>query len=428
LTDSSISRFAKAFRSFGIVPLPPFAVDATTTLEGRSLSCGRKTSGRPETNVDTHCDKFRLEQDALRRVAVLVARGAPPDVLYKAVTAEVSKVLESEITMIGRYEADSTFTYLAVVGEGFPMSTIGDRFALGGNNLATNILRSGHSESMSYDNASGAIVSVARMLGLCSGVGTPIVVEGRIWGAMLACWTRPQSCPPDAVRRIADITELVATTIANAESRAALVESRARVVAASDETRRRIQRDLHDGAQQHLVTIALKLRTSEESVPPEIARLLDEVALNIEEVLIELRELAHGLRPPMLAEGGLRPALEGLARRAPIPIRLEVQVPCRLPERIEVAAYYVVAEALTNVAKHAHASTAHIDVTLAGGAVTVRVADDGVGGADPARGSGLIGLRDRVEALGGMIAFNSPPGGTVITASLPFRRPSQNAG
>ncbi len=378
------------------------------------------TCGHPGASGDINGYQFRLEQDALRRVAVLVARGASPEVVFRTVAAEVSNLLNSDVTLIGRYEADSTFTYLAVVGEHLPVSDTLDRLVLGGNNLVTNILRSGHSESISYDIATGPIASFARELGIHSAVGTPIVVEGRIWGAMLAGWTRSQDSSPDALRRIADITELVATTIANAESRAALIESRARVVAAGDDTRRQIERDLHDGAQQRLVTIALTLRSSVEPVSPEIARLLDEIASGIEEVLHELRELAHGLSPPMLAEGGLRPALKGLARRAPIPVQLEVQVPHRLPERIEVAAYYVVAEALTNVAKHAHASVADIDVTAADEALTVTVSDDGVGGADPSHGSGLVGLRDRVEALGGTMSFNSPPEGTVVIASLPI--------
>jgi signal transduction histidine kinase len=379
--------------------------------------------GRPGCSSDSSGIQFRRQQDALRRVAVLVARGASPDVVFRTVAAEVSKVLDTDVTLIGRYESDSTFTYLATVGDHLPLSCALHRLVLGGNNLVTNIVRSGHSESMTYDVATGPIAAYARELGIRSAIGTPIVVEGHIWGAMLAGWTCSTDGPPDALRRIADITELVATTIANAESRAALIESRARVVAASDESRRRIERDLHDGAQQRLVTIALKLRSHQEAVFPEMARLLDEVASDIEEVLHELRELAHGLCPPMLAQQGLTPALRGLARRAPFPVRLDVQVDHRLPVRIEVAAYYVVGEALTNVAKHAHASLAEVQVTATDEALTVTVADDGVGGADPAHGSGLLGLRDRVEALGGTISLTSPPEGTTVIANLPITQP-----
>ncbi len=379
--------------------------------------------GRPGCDPDSSGIQFRREQDALRRVAVLVARGASPDVVFRSVAAEVSKVLDTDVTLIGRYESDSTFTYLATVGDHLPASFAQHRLVLGGDNLVTNVARSGHSESMTYDIATGPIAAYARELGIRRAIGTPIVVDGYIWGAMLAGWTRPAGGSPDVLRRIADITELAATTIANTESRAALVESRARVVAASDESRRRIERDLHDGAQQRLVTIALKLRSHRETVVPEMARLLDEVATDIEGVLHELRELAHGLRPPMLSERGLSQALRGLGRRAPIPVRLDVQADRRLPERIEVAAYYVVGEALTNVAKHARASVAEVCVIATDDLLTVAVADDGVGGADPANGSGLLGLRDRVEALGGTITVLSPPEGTTVIANLPLTQP-----
>jgi signal transduction histidine kinase len=356
----------------------------------------------------------------LRRVAMLVARGASPEVMFKTVATEVSRIVNADVALIGRYESDSTLTYLATVGSLFQEPGSLPKLVLGGNNLATNIARSGHSESMTYDVATGPIALYARKLEIRSAIGTPIVVDERIWGAMLAGWTRKENASPDALRRIEDITELVATTIANAESRAALIESRARVITASDASRRRIERDLHDGAQQHLVTLALKLRTHQETAERETARVFGEIAADIEEILDELRELAHGLRPPMLAAGGLGPALNGLARRAPLPVRLNIELDVRLPEHIEVAAYYVVAEALTNVAKHAHASSAEVAVTATANTVTVRVTDDGVGGADPDRGSGLLGLRDRVEALGGAMSLSSPRQGTTLIGELPI--------
>ena len=382
---------------------------------------------RPGCGPDCVGFEFRREQDALRRVAMLVTRGASPEVMFKTVAAEVSKILDSDITLIGRYESDSTFTYLATVDDHPPVSGALHRLVLGGNNLVTKILRSGNSESITYDVATGPIAAYARELHIRSAIGTPIVVEGHIWGAMLAGWTRSEDVSPDALRRIAGITEVMATTIANAVGRAALIESRARVVAASDESRRAVERDLHDGAQQRLVTIALKLRSHQQAALPDATRLIDEVASDIEEVLHELRELAHGLHPPMLAAGGLRPALRGLARRAPIPVRLDIQVDNRLPERIEVAAYYVVGEALTNVAKHAHASLAVVVVTATDEVLTVSVADDGVGGADPGRGSGLLGMRDRVEALGGTMSVTSPPEGTTVIANLPITQPTYPA-
>jgi signal transduction histidine kinase len=322
------------------------------------------------------------------------------------------------VTLIGRYEPDATFSYLAA-GGAMPAAELGDRLRLGGNNLASTILRSGQSESMSYDDASGPIGAFAHTLGIRSAVGTPIVVEDRIWGAMIAGWTQCCEITSETVDRIAEITELVATAIANAESRAALVESRARVVAAGDETRRRIERDLHDGAQQRLVTLALRLRSHESAIPPELAELFADIASELDEVLDDLRELAHGIHPAVLSDGGLGPALKGLARRASFPVQVDVQVPERAPERIEVAVYYIVAEALTNIAKHAQASLAVVDVAETDGVVRVSVSDDGVGGADPSRGSGLLGLRDRVDALGGTLMLSSLPSGTSLAVRLP---------
>ena len=210
--------------------------------------------------------------------------------------------------------------------------------------------------------------------------------------------------PPDTERRLAEFTELVATAIANAESRAELDASRARIVATADATRRRIERDLHDGAQQQLVSLALELRAAQAAAPPELAELRAELSRVVEGltgVLDELREIALGIHPAILAEGGLEAALKTLARRSPIPVELDVQAEARLPEPVEVAAYYVVSEALTNAAKHARASVVHVDVQASDHVLRVAVSDDGVGGADPVGGSGLLGLKDRAEAIGG---------------------------
>jgi signal transduction histidine kinase len=237
---------------------------------------------------------------------------------------------------------------------------------------------------------------------------------------MLAGWVEPFAITSETADRISEITKLVAAAIANAESRSALVESRARVVAASDDTRRRIERDLHDGAQQRLVTLALELRSHQAVIPPELAELFAGVRCGLGEILDELRELSRGIHPAVLSSGGLGPALRGLARRAPLPVTVDVRVPARPPERIEVAIYYIVAEALTNVAKHARASDVVVDVQAIDGVVRVSVSDDGVGGADPSRGSGLLGLRDRVDALGGTISLASPSSGTTLLVELPM--------
>ena len=242
--------------------------------------------------------------------------------------------------------------------------------------------------------------------------------------------TREEPLPADSEARLARFTELVATAIANAESQVQLTASRARIVAAADQARRRIERDLHDGAQQRLVSLALQLRAVQAAVPPEaieLAAQFDGLVDEVTSALDELRELARGIHPAVLAEGGLRPALKGLARRSAVPVELDVRVDGRLPEQIEIAAYYVVSEALTNAAKHAHASVVHVEaVTVEGdgdGVLRVRVRDDGRGGTHFAGGSGLVGLKDRVEALGGTIKIESPPGrGTALHATVPIRR------
>jgi signal transduction histidine kinase len=242
--------------------------------------------------------------------------------------------------------------------------------------------------------------------------------------------SRRSSLPADTEARLAGFTELIATALANAEAQAALTASRARIVAAADTARRQIERDLHDGAQQRLVSLALHLRSAvQAAVPPGADQLrvqLDGIAADLGGVLDELREVARGLHPAALAEGGLRPALKALARRSAVPVRLDVRVDGRLPEPIELAAYYVVAEALTNAVKHAHATVIDVQAAAVEGALRVRVRDDGRGGADPTGGSGLVGLADRVEALGGRIFLHSPPrAGTAMQVVLPLAAPSE---
>jgi PAS domain S-box-containing protein len=363
----------------------------------------------------------RKEQAALRRVATVVAHGAAPSDVFTAVAAEIADLLDADLTLIGRYETDATFSYLAAGGRLQTSSPLlGDRLMLGGDNLASKILGSGQPESMSYDNASGPIAVFARRFELRCAVGTPILVDGGIWGAMFAGWPQPRDISSETTDRLTQITELVAAAIANAESRSALIESRARVVAAGDDSRRRIERDLHDGAQQRLVTLALKLRSQESTIPADLTGLFTDVASGLEEILDDIRELSRGIHPAALSRAGLGPALKGLARRAPLPIDVAVRIPTRPVERIEVAIYYIVAEALTNVAKHAQASHAVVDVGATGGIIRVSISDDGIGGADLSRGSGLLGLRDRVDALGGTMSVNSPPSGTTLVVDLPM--------
>ena len=193
-------------------------------------------------------------------------------------------------------------------------------------------------------------------------------------------------------------------------------------MAAADATRQRIERNLHDGAQQRLVSLALELRSAETAAPPDasgLVRQLDGVAVGLDGVLAELREIARGLHPAILADGGLRPALKTLARRSAVPVHLDIQVDRRPSEPVEIAAYYTASEALTNAAKHAHAGAADIAVNESDGVLHVRVSDDGRGGASFSDGSGLVGLKDRVEALGGKLSLRSPPGaGTTVSIAV----------
>jgi signal transduction histidine kinase len=270
--------------------------------------------------------------------------------------------------------------------------------------------------------AKGPVAAAARQVGVRSTVASPIVVEGLLWGAMTV--SSPVGLlPPDSEERLEKFTEIVATAIANAENRAKLAASRRRIVTASDDARRRIERDLHDGTQQRLVSVGLALRAAEANVPPDRSDLraeLSQITTELLDAVAELQELSRGIHPAILSSGGLGPALRTLARRSMIPIALDVTADTRLPEPIEVAAYFVVSEALANATKHAQASRIDLSLALTNGRLLLSIRDDGVGGAD-AEGSGLVGLHDRVEALGGTIRIESPLGaGTLLVVTLPL--------
>ena len=380
-------------------------------------------------NTESRNEITRLaeEQAALRRVATLVARGAPSPEVFDAVIAEVGQVVGADAAVLSRFEPDGTHTLVCGWSRTDGYVPVGVRLPFQKGTVSAVIFETrGPGRVNSYAGVSGPHGGVVRKLGWRSGVGAPILVEGHLWGVMIVGSTSDRSLPLDTEGRLAEFTELVATAIANAESRAELAASRARIVATADATRRRIERDLHDGAQQQLVSLALELRAAQAALPPELSEQRTELSRVVEgltAVLDELREIASGIHPAILSESGLAPALKTLARRSPIPVLLDVHVEGRLPDSVEVAAYYVVSEMLTNAAKHAHATTINVDVAAADGVLRVSVRDDGVGGADPARGSGLVGLRDRVEALGGTLAVDSPRGaGTAIDVALPFDR------
>jgi signal transduction histidine kinase len=372
----------------GVPPLPVDPVDRLTAFSDLVATAIANTEARTEVA------RLAEEQAALRRVATLVARSVQPNEVFAAVAEELGRVLGVESTMVFRYESDATATVLA---------TWGGR----------------------ADAALLPIGSNWRLdeIGVHSTVGAPIVVDDQLWG-IAAAVTRTDSLPATAEGRIAGFAELIATAISNAENRSELTASRARVVAAADETRRRIERDLHDGIQQRLVSLALKIRMTETMTPRPWSVIQGELSLLADELvaaLEALHEISRGIHPAILSEGGLGPALKALARRCPLPVALDVHIDSRFDEALEVTAYYVVSEAITNAVKYAEASLVELVVDSGEDYLTLSISDDGVGGADPSRGSGLIGLRDRVEALGGTISVVSPSGGgTTLHVLLPI--------
>jgi signal transduction histidine kinase len=366
------------------------------------------------------------EQAALRRLATLAARAASPDEVFAAVTEEVGTLLPADTTRLLRYEPDGTVSSVAGWSRsGAHIPPFGDRKGFGGKSLSTFIWQTGRPARVdSYADASDPVGAAAHEEGLRSSVGTPVIVEGRLWGIVVAASTSDRRLPRCTEARLAAFTVLVATAIANAESRAELAASRARVVAAGDETRRRIERDLHDGTQQRLVSLGLELRAAETMVPAELTELREQLSgatKGLGDVVENLQEISRGIHPAILSKGGLGPAIKTLARRSAVPVQLDLRAERRLPERIEVAAYYIVSEALTNAAKHAHASVVHVDVKAQDAVVRLSIRDDGIGGADPTQGSGLIGLRDRVETVGGRMEIASAAGtGTSLLVTIPI--------
>jgi signal transduction histidine kinase len=365
------------------------------------------------------------EQAALRQVALTVASEAGEATVFAVVTEEVGRLLGAQAANLVRYEPDGS----AVVAGGWSIAgarnvPVGTRGSLGGSTLASVIHASGRPERIdSYEGASGEVAETLRELGFRASVGAPIVLGGRLWGAVIVSTTGDRPFPEGSERRIADFAELVAIALSNAEARRELAASRARIIEAGDAERRRLERNLHDGAQQRLVAVSLALRVCEAKLAagdPAAGELLAQAKAELAGALEELRELARGIHPAILTDQGLVPAIETLAERASLPVEISARLDARLPEPVEVAAYYIVAEALTNASKHAQASRVQVAVSRANGAAVVEVADDGVGSADQSRGSGLRGLRDRVEALGGELGLVSPAGaGTTLTARLP---------
>jgi signal transduction histidine kinase len=368
--------------------------------------------------------RLAAEQAALRRVATLVAQGVQPTEVFAAVSEEVGRLFGSNAG-VSRFESEGSAMVVVGVGKNLDEDVVGRRWELDDSMPATSVYRTGRSarvEAMKSSSLSGPYAEAVQRLGLVSIVASPIVVERRRWGVITVAST-DQPLPPGVEERLEKFTELVATAIANADSRSELSASSRRIVAASDEARRRIERDLHDGTQQRLISLGMAVRAAEADVPPgnsDLSDRLSQIATGLADAFADLQELSRGIHPAVLSRGGLGPALRTLSRRSTIPVQLDVTTNARLPEPIEVAAYYVASEALANATKHAQASCIEVSLATRSGRLLLSIRDDGVGGADPARGSGLVGLTDRIQALGGSVRISSRPGnGTHITAELP---------
>lgn len=366
------------------------------------------------------------QQMALRRVATLVARGVAPAQVFPAAVLELSQGLSVENVVLVRYEGDTATVVINGSDEqGRARMPKGEQLSLDGDNVAALIHKSGRPARMdSYVGAAGTVAARLLSLGVRSAVGAPIVVNGRLWGALIVGSAHEQPLAAGTEEHIADFADLVSTAIGNAETRSELAASRIRIVAAADHARQRFERDLHDGAQQHVVSLGLQLRGAEALVAPdqhELRAQLGIVMQGINAVAVELREISHGIHPAVLSKGGLGPAIKSLARRSALPVVLELEVTSRMPEHIEVAAYYVIAEALTNAAKHSSATEVTVHACIEDATLRLIIGDNGVGGAVVGGGTGLIGLRDRIEALEGRLDVHSPVGrGTTLTVTIPL--------
>ncbi len=376
------------------------------------------------SDARTEIERLAQEQAALRRVATLVAHGAETEGVFAAVAREVSEVMHLPVAAVQRYGNDAeTTTVMAAWSDRPHPFQPGTRWQYHASGLAGRVRQTGRAgRVVDYSRRRGAFAAKARELGFYSVAGAPIIVDGAVWGLVTIAST-DGPLPGRTEDRLAEFTELLGTAIANTQSRAELSASRARIVAAADETRRRIERGLHDGIQQRLVSLALKARTIETMTPRPADEIQGELSLlagGLGTAVDELREISHGIHPAILSEAGLGPALEALARRSAVPVELDLNLGPRLGKHVEAAGYYIASEAITNVAKHAQASVIDMRVDGCGSALTLSISDDGIGGADPTRGFGLIGLKDRAEALGGTISVLSPAGhGTALHVQLP---------
>ena len=400
------------------VRLPETGVGEVGELE-RSFNAMASSLERSRDDLD----RLLREQGALRRVATLVAEGAEPARIFETVTREIGELSGADLAWMERYESATEVTAIAAWSRD-PAATMatGRRFKLDGPSMAASVLGAGATARIDrFVGGDGEIAAEAQALGIRSSVGCPVLVEGRLWGVIAAFSKHEGAFPAETESQIGEFTALVATAIANADSRDELIASRARIVAAADEARRRIRRDLHDGGQQRLVHALITLKLARRSLAggdPDAEVLIDEAVEHTEAAVEALRELSHGILPSILTRGGLRAGVQAVVARMPLPVDVDVTAE-RFPPGVEATAYFVVSEALTNTVKHAGASRARVRARASDGVLRVEISDDGRGGATPDGGSGLVGLRDRVAALAGYLEIESPPGGgTRILMSL----------
>jgi signal transduction histidine kinase len=401
------------------------ATAALTSLLLAAVTAERTRAARALRVSEAAQRELADEQAALRRVATLVAAESPPADVFEQVTEEVARLLGLPGAGVVQYRPGQGATVVGAWSEDASLALpVGTALDVDGDTVVAKVLRTGEVQRVErYEGVSGGIAERLRGLGYRAAVAAPVTVGSRLWGALVAATTSDEPLPDGLEQRLCDFADLVGQALANADARERLAASRSELVEVGDAERRRFERNLHDGAQQRLVSVALELGMVESKLEndPEAARELLATAQDaLAQGLEELRELARGLHPVLLTERGLGPALDALLARTPVAVEIAELPERRLEAPVEAAAYYVVAEAITNVAKYAQASHATVSITRSNGRATVCVSDDGVGGADPAGGSGLRGLAARVEALNGRLDVDSPPeGGTRIKAEIP---------
>jgi PAS domain S-box-containing protein len=365
------------------------------------------------------------EQAALRELATLVAQGAEPGTVFEAVCEATARLIEAASVNLAQFTPDGNVLTLAGWSQRGTHVPPGTRLPLDGQPIDALIKQTQAPARVdSYENQPGPLAARLRELGIRSEVGAPVIVDGNVWGTLVAGMDRPEPLPPSAEWRLASFAELIGTAVSNATARSELIASRARIVTASDAARRRVTRDLHDGAQQQFVNTVINLQLAQQkwsSVPPQAKELLDRALGEAQAGIGELRQIAAGIHPAILTHRGLAAALDALAARLPIPVELDVTAH-RLPDALEASIYFFCSEALTNVVKHARAGSAWVRVAREGDRCTIGVRDDGIGGAEPRlETSGLIGLHDRIGALGGAMQISSlASSGTTLHAWVPL--------